>query len=64
MSDQPKKTEWTEEAKARIMSSEAKSDNDSEFAKFAQSETDKTLAKKENEGDKAQDNKDQGEQKN
>ncbi|KAF5243865.1 hypothetical protein FAUST_2631 [Fusarium austroamericanum] len=57
MSPLPSKNEWSDQAKARIMSSEAKSGNDPEFAKFAQSETDKTLAKKESEAEQAQDDK-------
>ncbi|KAH7183022.1 uncharacterized protein B0J16DRAFT_401252 [Fusarium flagelliforme] len=48
MSKQPNKTEWTQDAKARIMSSEAKSGNNPEFAKFAQAEVDKNLATKQN----------------
>ncbi|KAM0300993.1 hypothetical protein HYE67_004721 [Fusarium culmorum] len=54
MSPLPSKNEWADQAKARIMSSEAKSGNDPEFAKLAQSETDKTLAKKESEAEQAQ----------
>ncbi|CAG1981492.1 hypothetical protein SNK03_012655 [Fusarium graminearum] len=57
MSPLPSKNEWSDQAKARIMSSEAKSGNDPEFAKLAQSETDKTLAKKESEAEQAQDDK-------
>ncbi|KAG8670150.1 hypothetical protein FPOAC2_09493 [Fusarium poae] len=46
MSDQPNKTQWTDDAKSRIMSSEAKSGNDAKFSKHAQSETDKNPANK------------------
>ncbi|KAJ4125484.1 hypothetical protein NW768_009104 [Fusarium equiseti] len=49
MSKQPNKTDWTQDAKARIMSSEAKSGNNPEFAKFTQAEVDKNLATKQNE---------------
>ncbi|KAI1068982.1 hypothetical protein LB507_006530 [Fusarium sp. FIESC RH6] len=54
MSKQPNKTEWTQDAKARIMSSEAKSGNNPEFAKFAQAEADKMLATKQTEAKAAQ----------
>ncbi|EKJ69671.1 hypothetical protein FPSE_10155 [Fusarium pseudograminearum CS3096] len=57
MSPLPSKNEWADQAKARIMSSEAKSGNDPEFAKLAQSETDKALAKKESEAEQAQNDK-------
>ncbi|RSL64534.1 hypothetical protein CEP54_004640 [Fusarium duplospermum] len=36
-----KKVDWTQEAKARIQAANAKSGNDPEFAKKAQSEADK-----------------------
>ncbi|KAM6504968.1 hypothetical protein FSOLCH5_014886 [Fusarium solani] len=36
-----KKVDWTQEAKARIMAANARSSNDPEFAKQAQSEADK-----------------------
>ncbi|KAL6914449.1 hypothetical protein ACHAPO_005720 [Fusarium lateritium] len=56
MSGQPNKTQWTDDAKSRIMSSEAKSGNNPDFSKHAQSEADK------NPGNKTQGNN-QGQQK-
>ncbi|KAH7263524.1 hypothetical protein BKA59DRAFT_540939 [Fusarium tricinctum] len=38
------KTEWTEDAKKRVMKAEAKSGNDPDFAKMVQAAADKVIA--------------------
>ncbi|KAH6969968.1 hypothetical protein DER45DRAFT_608678 [Fusarium avenaceum] len=43
MSKEPK-TEWTEDAKKRVMKAEAKSGNDPDFAKMVQAAADKVTA--------------------
>ncbi|KAM0230193.1 hypothetical protein ACHAP5_011424 [Fusarium lateritium] len=40
------KTEWTDDAKKRVMKAEDKSGNDRDFAKLAQAAADKTAAAK------------------